>query len=123
MRNKQAVRYADGVFSDITERRRAEEELRLAQFSVEHASDNIYWLDPQGHVVYANEAACRSLGRSREELLSLSIPDLDPLFQKETWGTFWEEMRTRGSITLETQNKTKQGRVFPVIGNCKLPGV
>ncbi len=114
MRNKQAVRYADGVFSDITERRRAEEELRLAQFSVEHASDNIYWLDPQGHVVYANEAACRSLGRSREELLSLSIPDLDPLFQKETWGTFWEEIRTRGSITLETQNKTKQGRVFPV---------
>ena len=73
---------------DITERQRAEEELRLAQFSVEHASDGIYWLDPQGRVVYVNEAACRAIGRCREELLSLSIPDLDPLFPKEAWGGF-----------------------------------
>ena len=114
MRNKQAVRYADGVFSDITERQRAEEELRLTQFSVEHASDDIFWMDPQGRIVYANEAACRSLGRSREELLSLSIPDIDPLFPKEAWGTFWEEIKARGSMTLETQHQTKQGRVFPV---------
>jgi PAS domain S-box-containing protein len=111
---RDGVRYADGVFSDITERKRAEEQLRLAQFSVEHASDNIYWLDPQGRVVYANEAACRSVGRSRKELLSLSIPDLDPLFPKEAWGAFWEDLKTRGSMTFETQNESKQGRVFPV---------
>ena len=114
MRNKQAVRSSDGVFSDITERKRAEEELRLTQFSVEHASDAIFWMDSQGRIVYVNEAACRSLGRSREELLSLSIPDIDPLFPKEAWETFWEEVKPRGSMTFETQHQTKQGRVFPV---------
>jgi PAS domain S-box-containing protein len=102
------------MVQDITERKRAEKELRLTQFSVEHASDNIYWVDPQGHIIYVNEAACRSLGRSRAEILSLTIPDLDPLFPKEGWGTFWEEVKTRVSMTLETQNETKQGRVFPV---------
>jgi PAS domain S-box-containing protein len=111
---KDGVRYLQGLLSDITERKHAEEELRLTQFSVEHASDNIYWLDPQGRVVYVNEAACRSLGRSREELLSSSIPDLDPLFPPEVWGRFWEELKARGSMTFETQNQTKQGRVFPV---------
>jgi PAS domain S-box-containing protein len=51
---------------DITESRRVEEQLRLAQASVEEASDAVSWLDSQGHILYVNEAACRSLGRSRE---------------------------------------------------------
>ena len=71
-------------------------------------------MDPQGRLVYVNEAACNSLGRSRQELLSLSIPDIDPLFSKEAWGAFWGEIKPRGSMTFETQHQTKQGRVFPV---------
>jgi PAS domain S-box-containing protein len=105
---------ADGVASDITERRQAEEELRLMQFPLEHASDGVFWMNPQARIVYVNEAACRSLGRSREELLSLSIPDIDPLFPKEVWESFWAEVKVRGSMTFETQYQTKQGRVFPV---------
>jgi PAS domain S-box-containing protein len=84
------------------------------QFSLEYASDGIFWMDPQGRIVYVNEAACRSLGRLREELLSLSIPDLGPLIPKEVWKTVWEEIKTRGSMTFETQNVSKQGSVFPV---------
>ena len=102
------------VVRNITERKRAEEQLRLTQFSVDHASDNVFWTNPQGRVVYVNEAACRSLGRSREELLSLSIPDLDPLFPIEAWGPFWEDLKTRGAKTFETQNMSKLGRIFPV---------
>ena len=111
---KDGVQYLQGLLSDITERKRAEEELRLTQFSLEHASDAIFWMDPQGRIVYVNEAACRALGRSREELLSLSIPDIDPLFPKEAWEAHWEKVKTRGSMTFETQHQTKQGRVFPV---------
>jgi diguanylate cyclase (GGDEF)-like protein/PAS domain S-box-containing protein len=102
------------IKQDITERKRAEKELRLTQFSVEHASENIFWANSQGHFVYVNKAACDSLGYSREELLSLSVPDLNPRFRKEEdWSTFWEELKRRGSITFEGQNTSKQGRVFP----------
>ena len=108
------ILYYDGIVEDITEKKRAEEALRLTQFSVEHASDAIFWMDPQGRILYVNEAACRSVGRSREELLSLSIPDLDPLVRKDAWGPSWEAVKARGSVVLETQHQTKQGRVFPV---------
>jgi len=103
-----------GVVSDVTERKQAEERLRLTQFSVEHASVAVFWMDAAGRIIYVNEAACRSLERSREELLSLSIPDLDPHYPQEAWRTFWEGLKARGSITFETQNETKEGRVFPV---------
>ena len=99
---------------DISDRKEVEKELRLTQFSVEHASDAIFWIEPLGRVVYVNEAACRSLGYSREELRSLSIPDIAPLFPKEAWKAFWQEIKMRGSMSLETQHRTKQGTVFPV---------
>ena len=103
-----------GTNHDITELKRAEGELRLAQFSLEHASDGVFWMDSQGRIISGNESACRSLGRSREELLSLSIPDIDPLVPKETWGAFWNEVKSCGSKTFETQHQTKQGGCFPV---------
>jgi diguanylate cyclase (GGDEF)-like protein/PAS domain S-box-containing protein len=102
------------IKQDITARKQAEKELRLAQFSVEHASDSIFLSNSQGHFVYVNKAACDSLGYSREELLCLSVPDLNPRFPKEEeWPTFWEELKRQGSITFEGRNIGKKGRVFP----------
>src|SRR5579862_6267006 len=68
---------------DVTERRSAEKELRLMQFAVVHASDAVFCRDSQGCIVYANEAACRSVGRSREELLSSPMSDINPLLTEE----------------------------------------
>jgi diguanylate cyclase (GGDEF)-like protein/PAS domain S-box-containing protein len=103
-----------GTTTDVTDRRRAEKELRLAQFSLEHSAGAVDWVDANGRFVYVNEGTCRQLGRSREELLSLSIPDIAPLITKEGWDTMWQELKVRGSMSFETKNKSKQGRVFPV---------
>jgi PAS domain S-box-containing protein len=102
------------TFFDITESRRAAEELRLAQTSVEQASDAVSWLDPAGRYLYVNEAASRSLGRSREEFASLSIGDIAPDLHGDAWAAAWERVRAHGSMTLETIHITKQGHIFPV---------
>jgi len=102
------------TFVDITESKRAEEQLRLAQASVEQTSDAVFWLDSSGRFVYVNRAAGRSLGRSREELLSLSIADIVPDLQPEAWTAAWERVKAGGSITFETRHRTSEGRTFPV---------
>ena len=66
------------IHRDISERKQAEEELRLTQFALDHAGDAAMWLDRNGHVVYANAASCELLGYSRDELLTLSVSDYDP---------------------------------------------
>ncbi len=111
--NTQLTVAKEAAEAEISERERTEKDLRLTQFSLEHASDAIHWANSQGRIVYVNKATCRALGRSREELLSLSIPDMNPLFPNEGWGAIWEEIKEQGTMTFETQLGTKQGEVFP----------
>ena len=106
--------YYDIIIEDVTRHKRAEEQLRLTQFSLEHASDAVFWMDPGGRIVYVNDAACRSLGRPREEVLSLSIPDIDPKFSPEAWRASWERLKKLNSNTVETLHRTKDGTTFPV---------
>jgi two-component system cell cycle sensor histidine kinase/response regulator CckA len=99
---------------DVTDRRRAEERLKLTQFAVDRASVAVYWMEADARLLYANDAACRSLGYTREELLTLSVPDVDPDFPVERWPVHWEELRRRGAFTFETRHRRKDGTIFPV---------
>ena len=99
---------------DVTERYRAEEALRFTQFSVDHAADPVFWIDREGRFRYVNEAAGRSLGYSREELLAMTVHDIDPGFPASVWPDHWREIRERGSFTIESKHRTKEGRLFPV---------
>jgi hypothetical protein len=54
--------------------------LQLMQFSIDRAADAAFYICSDGRFFYVNEAACQSLGYSREELLTMSIHDIDPGF-------------------------------------------
>jgi PAS domain S-box-containing protein len=99
---------------DVTERMRLERALRLTQVSVEYAGDAVFWLGPDARFFYANARACRHLGYSREELLSMTVHDVDPGFPAEVWPKHWEEVKRRGSFTFESRHRTKEGELVPV---------
>jgi len=103
-----------GVLTDITGRRRAEDRLRQTQFAVDHAADSVFWMGDDGRFIYVNEAACRSLGYSRDELLSMSVPDIDPGFPKEAWPDHWSGLKKHGAMVIESRHRAKDGTVFPV---------
>jgi PAS domain S-box-containing protein len=102
------------VIRDITDRKRAEETLRITQFSVDHAGEATFWTTPDARFHYVNEAACHSLGYSRKDLLSMTVFDIDSGLTPEAWADQWRGLKQRGSLTTETRHRTKDGRLFPV---------
>jgi PAS domain S-box-containing protein len=103
-----------GTYEDITERLKLEERLRLTQFSVDHFTDSSIWLSPQGEILYVNDAACRWLGYSQDELLAMHIWDIDPDYTPENYSRLWNELKQQGSLTLESRHVTREGRQYPV---------
>jgi PAS domain S-box-containing protein len=99
---------------DITERKRAQEALVKMQFCVDRASIPVFWIDRDARINYANDAACQSLGYSREELLTLGAPDIDPDMPASNWSAHMEEMRRKKTMMFAMRHHRKDGTVFPV---------
>lgn len=99
---------------DLTEKHDAEEMLRLQNFALEHIGEAVFLANATGHFYYVNEAACTSLGYSRDELLGMKVGDVDPDWPSEKWGDFWETLKASASITLEVRHRRKDGSIFPV---------
>ncbi len=100
------------LVEDITERRRMEHSLRLTQFSIDRAVDSMYWVAPNAEILYVNDAASRLLGYTRKELIGKTVPDIDPKFPAAAWPAHWDELKRRGSFSLESVQLTKDGRLL-----------
>ena len=108
------VKYYDGIIDNITERKRIEEALQFTRISLDNAADTMAVICRDGRFVDVNKAFCRIVGYSREELLSMTVHDIDPDYQAEMWSGFWERLKQAGSLTFESCHRTKDGRVLPV---------
>ena len=48
----------NGILLEIAEQKRFEQELQHFQFSIERATDAVFWMDITGRFSYVNEQAC-----------------------------------------------------------------
>lgn len=102
------------VGREVTQRKRVEEILGITQFSMDCAADSVFRINPAGHFLYVNDAVCRLVEYSCEELLSMGIMDIDPSFNEANWQQFWGEIKLRTSLTIETAYRTSTGKTLPV---------
>ncbi|MDD1677988.1 MAG: PAS domain S-box protein, partial [Methanomicrobiales archaeon] len=102
------------LVAQAVESRRAEQALLFTRYSVDHASDEIFWIDEQGRIQYVNEAGYRSLGYTREELVTRTVFDIDPDVGQEQWLGIMHNLRDKGSFTAEYLHQRKDGTRFPV---------
>jgi PAS domain S-box-containing protein len=98
----------------LRQKRHLEEALRLTRFSIDRAGDAVFWMGPDARFIDANDRACHSLGYSIEEILSMTLHEIDPNFPPEIWSAHWEEIKRLGSFVFESQHRTKAGNLFPV---------
>ena len=102
------------IFVSALERQRVEETLQLTQFGVDRAIDAVFWIEQNARFFYVNEAACQSLGYSREELLQMTVHDIDSDFPPEVWLQYWRDLQLQGSMTFESRHHAADGHIFPV---------
>ena len=102
---------------DITEREKSETNLKLFRSFIDNSSDAIAILDPITlRFLDVNETACRSLGYSREELLSMSVFDIDPVFSADPLMSpkVLAQIQESEHALFETTHRRKDGSIFPV---------
>lgn len=107
-------RFVDGVIFDITERRQMEEILRFTQYSIDHIADAAIWIGADAHIFYANQAACRHLGTTREAVLHLPISRISSRFSEARWPAHWKKLEAQGTIIGESISVISDGRTIPV---------
>jgi PAS domain S-box-containing protein len=91
-----------------------ERTLELAEFTIEHSGDSIMFHDCHGVILKANQAACELLDYSAKELIGLTIQDINPDSNKETWQKFWKELKKSKTLSFEAHHQTKNGAIIPV---------
>jgi len=103
---------------DITERKRAEDELRASEERfrtfVDQATDAFFLLDDRSIIVDVNREACRSLGRSREELIGAHRSDFDVGLDEASIARIRQRVIAGETVTFETRHRRNDGSSFPV---------
>ena len=108
------------VIRQIDHRDDRSQRMQLMEFSVDQMRDTTLWIDKEARILYANDAACRNLGYTHDELVKLAIYDIDPHFPKDNWAQHWLDLQQNKSLTFETEQRHKNGRLVPVEVNANL---
>lgn len=110
--------YFISVIEDIQQRKESEralaENAERYRSVIETSLDGYWVVDTTGHLVEVNNAYCRLSGYTREELLDLSIRDIDVAqSDQDVSATIERVMRERSTI-FETVHRRKDGEIWDV---------
>jgi len=123
-----APRGLAGTVRDIAERKQAEGKLRESEeryrILFEGINDAVFVHDLgegglPGRFLQVNDVACRRLGYSREELLSLNPRDITLPEEYERIASKRTDLISQGEILFETIHITKDGLKIPVESNIR----
>ena len=80
----------------------------------DNAGDAFFLRDEHGTILDVNKRACDSLGYTREELLSMSIADIDVRFVPDNLNQYIGLPAEEYPVTFEGIQRRKNGSTFPV---------
>ncbi len=114
----------EGLISDITARKEAEEALRRSErkyrMLMEQASDGITIIDETGHLVQVNSQMCEMLQYSREEILTRNVADLIPAPDLAVTPVGFDELRAGQTLLRERSLRRQDGTLLPVEISSKM---
>jgi PAS domain S-box-containing protein len=113
-----------GCWLDITDRKNIQRELQSSEQRfrtlVENITDGIFVHSLDGNFIDVNQQACLNLGYTREELLEMSVPDVETGADPDKMKQLWPELKKGRVVSIDGTHKRKDGSTFPVEVNISL---
>ncbi len=101
-----------GIDRDITERKKAEEQIRKLSFAVEQSIDGIAVGDLEPKLVYVNDAFARMHGYTPEDMIGMAATKLHNKLQMQEHRRHIKQLKTQGSWEGEIGRIRKDGTAF-----------
>lgn len=108
------ISYIEGAVENIDARVQAGKDSRIKSYLLDHANDTVLVHDIDGRISYANEAACRTRGYTREELLNTPLSNLITPENAEHQKERFDELFASGETEFESAHVKKDGTIMPV---------
>ncbi len=67
-------------------------EQAFINFALDHVHEAVFLSNQDGKILNVNLETSNMLEYSRDELMSMSIPDLTPDYPKEKWPDHWQDL-------------------------------
>jgi PAS domain S-box-containing protein len=105
---------------NLRDREQTVRDLKLFRTLIDRSNDAIEVVDPETLLFLdVNEKACVELGYSRDELLKLSVFDIDSSMTADSVANIQNELRRVGVAVIESVHRRKDGSTFPVEVNLR----
>jgi PAS domain S-box-containing protein len=110
--------YILGIDRDITDKKKAEEDLKIFKMGIDNAEDPIFVTDTDGSIKFVNPAFERVYGYSFDEVVGKTPRIIKSgLLKQENYKEFWDTLLSRKVISEEITNKRKDGSFVTIEGS------
>ncbi len=101
---------------DLTTIKKSDAAEILLNHLVNKSNDAIYVIEPEyGQILNCNQLAHQRLGYSKDELLKLSISDINSRFEsRDNWNEHCQLIKFEGNIVVESTHTRKDGTKLPI---------
>jgi PAS domain S-box-containing protein len=104
--------------------RLADSELQLSRIEsfIENIPDAFFVQDMEGKILDVNEAACRNLGYTRDELVGMPAYEVETTIKPGSFEGIWNRLEPGIPVTVNGTHRRKNGTTFPVEARLGLFG-
>ena len=111
IKNKEHIRMR---IDNMKQKKSLEESEHRYKTLLNTATDAFFLHDLNGKFIDVNNQACSSLGYTRDELLNMSVSDIESNVDTRMINNIWNKLKESENIRLEGLHHRKDGSTFPV---------
>jgi PAS domain S-box-containing protein len=102
------------TMQDISARKANERTLRMLEFAIDSAPDEVITVNSRGRIVSVNQRICSNLGLRADEILGHTVAVFDPDFDTPEFTQMMTRLQHDRFMRFESRHRRRDGSIYPV---------